>query len=47
MITERSLRRDMADEDYTDEEIEEAVDHYWDSKITQHEVDKEFEEIWP
>ena len=47
-ITERSIRRDMADEDYTDEQIEEAVDNYWDNQIDKFEANRdEREEIWP
>jgi hypothetical protein len=41
MITERSIRQDMAEEGYSDEEIEAAVDNFWDSKIDRYEADKE------
>ena len=47
MITERSIRADMAEEDFTDEEINEAVEDYWDAKIDQYIGDREFEEAHP
>ena len=49
MITERSIRRDMRDEGYNDDEIEEAVDRLADSQIDRYEARQEElnEEIWP
>lgn len=47
MITERSIRADMAEEDFTDEQIDEAVEDYWDAKIDQYIGDREFEEAHP
>ena len=45
MITERSIRRDMAEEDYSDDEIEAAVDNYWESRIDQHIANEEDQEL--
>lgn len=47
MITERSIRADMAEEDFTDEEIEDAVESFWDGKIDQYESDRDFERAFP
>ena len=49
MITERSIRRDMAEEEYSDAEIEEHVDNFWESKIDEHIANEEdkLQEIWP
>lgn len=47
MITERSIRADMAEEDHTQEEIEAAVEDYWDAKIDQFEADCDFERAFP
>ena len=47
MITERSIRADMAEEDFTQEEIEDAVEAHWEAKIDQFEADRDFERAFP
>ena len=45
--SERRIRYEMAEEDYSDEEIEAAVEDYWQSKIDEYESNKEFDEAYP
>lgn len=48
MNLERRIRQEMAEEDYTDDEIEMAVDRYWDNQIDKYEASQEEkQEIWP
>ena len=47
MISERSIRHDMEDDGYSNEEIEKAVADYWESKIADYESNKEFDEAYP
>ena len=47
MITERSIRADMDEEGYTQEEIEDVVEDYWEGKIDSYIADCDFEEAYP
>ena len=47
MITERTIRRDMADEGYSDEEIEAAVAQFHEDECDAHCDDESFNEAYP
>ena len=47
MISERTIRRDMAEEGHSDEEIEAAVAQFHEDECDAHYDDKEFAEDYP
>ena len=47
MITERSIRSDMYEEGYSQEEIEDVVEAHWEGKIDRYIADCDFEESYP